>query len=451
MPSKTKFDLSAKAIGFLFLLFFASSGRLSSQPEWSANAVIYEMNVRQFTPEGTFSSAMLHLPRLKQMGISILWLMPIHPIGQKNRKCSLGSYYAVKDYRGINPEFGKNIDFKAFIEEAHRLEIKVIIDWVANHSAPDHAWVTEKKSDWYSRDSLGRVTPPPGTDWSDVADLNYESKPMRKQMISDMAFWLSEYNIDGFRCDVADWVPLDFWNEAHTALTKIKPLFMLAEAENPQHHLQAFDMSYAWEFHHLINDVAKGKKTAQDLSDYLTRERNKFNANAYRMIFTDNHDENSWNGTTTERLGPARFAMAALSATCFGMPLLYSGQEADLQKRLRFFDKDTIPWKDFPLSKFYTVLFQLKKNNPALWNGKFGGFPRIATAKPATSTFAFSRKKEGNAVYAVFNFSDLPQWIEVEWDEDPGQCLEVFTGQSELVTKQFRRFMQPWEFRIFTK
>lgn len=440
-----------KAAGLTSLLIFAVSFRSSAQADWSANAVIYEMNVRQFTPEGTFSAAMDHLPRLKQMGISVLWLMPIHPIGQLNRKCSLGSYYAVKDYRGVNPEFGKNIDFKAFVEEAHRLEIKVIIDWVANHSAPDHAWVTEKKRDWYSRDSLGNVTPPPGTDWSDVADLNYESKAMRQQMISDMSFWLTEYNIDGFRCDVADWVPLDFWNEARTALSKVKPLFMLAEAENPQHHLQAFDMSYAWEFHHLMNDVARGKKTAQDLSGYLTREKDTFKANAYRMVFTDNHDENSWNGTTTERLGTARFAMAALSATCFGMPLLYSGQEADLQKRLRFFDKDTIPWKDYPHSMFYTLLFQLKKNNPALWNGKFGGFPTVATAKPASSTFAFSRKKESNSVYAVFNFSDLPQWIEVEWNEDPGPCLEVFTVQSELVPKQFRRFMQPWEFRIFTK
>ncbi len=440
-----------KAAGITLLLFFITFKSVKAQPEWSKNVVLYEMNVRQFSPEGTFAAAMNHLPRLKEMGIDVVWLMPIHPIGMKNRKGSLGSYYAVKDYRKINPEFGKEIDFNAFVEEAHRLGLKVIIDWVANHTSPDHPWVTEKKADWYNRDSIGQVIPPPGTDWFDVADLNYNSKAMRKQMISDMCFWLTEYNIDGFRCDVADWVPVDFWNEARMALDKIKPVFMLAEAENPDHHDRAFDMSYAWEFHHILNEVAQGKKSALHLGEYIAKEKSKFPTKAYRLSFTDNHDENSWNGTTTERLGQLRFSMAALSATCFGMPLLYSGQEADLQKRLRFFEKDTIPWNGYSLQRFYSYLFHLKKNNPALWNGAYGVFPAVENATPNESTFAFSRIKDEHGFYAVFNFSPQPQWVEVIWNKEPGQVQDVFSGQSIFIPKQFGQLLQPYEFRLLSQ
>ena len=240
------------------LLSFNSLSQLKT-PDWVKNATIYEVNVRQFSPQGTFAEVEKQLPRLEKMGIDIIWLMPIHPIGQLNRKGSLGSYYAVQDYRDINPEFGSHEDLMNLVQTAHKLQMKVIIDWVANHTSPDNIWVQEGKLDWYTLDSLGKIQPTIGTDWWDVADLNYDNQELRKEMISCMEYWVREFDIDGFRCDVAGWVPMDFWNDARAALNQIKPIFMLAEAEGKEFH-SAFEMTYGWEFHHIMNEVAQGKK-----------------------------------------------------------------------------------------------------------------------------------------------------------------------------------------------
>jgi len=279
-------------------------GQLKQAPEWSKNAVIYEVNIRQFTPEGTFAAFQRHLPRLKAMGVDIIWLMPVHPIGIKNRKGGLGSYYAVKDYKGVNPEFGEEEDFTNLVNATHEQGMKLIIDWVANHSSPDNVWLDEGKKEYYTLDSTGNLQPTIGTDWWDVADLNYENKEMRSRMIDAMKFWVDKYGIDGFRCDVAGWVPIDFWKEMRVELDKVKDLFFLAEAEEPLMH-EAFHMTYGWEFHHIMNKIAQGKEGKAAIIKYLEEQPNKYKPEDIRMQFTSNHDENSWNGTEMERLGDA--------------------------------------------------------------------------------------------------------------------------------------------------
>ncbi|MFN5181518.1 MAG: alpha-amylase family glycosyl hydrolase [Bacteroidota bacterium] len=411
--------------------------------------VIYEMNVRQFTPEGTFNSASNHLGRLNKMGVDIVWLMPINPIGKLNRKGSLGSYYAVQDYKKINPEFGNEADLKSFIKKVHDLKMKVIIDWVANHSAPDNVWANSGKLSWYTLDSNGKLQPTIGTDWWDVADLNYDSKEMRKEMIASMAYWLKEFDIDGFRCDVADWVPQDFWEEARKELNKVKPIFMLAEAENPKHHEKAFEMSYAWEFHHIMNDIAKGKKKVNYIYNYASNKR--FPQYAHRMHFTSNHDENSWNGTEEERMGPARFSMAALTFTFQGIPLIYNGQESGLNKRLRFFEKDTIDWKNYPLNDFYADLCTLHKNNPALWSGKAGGELKILHADTLTNLLVFSRKKGKNTVICVFNFSPESRDVNLPISALQGDFMEWSEKKKVLISSNYSQKLSPWSYKIYIR
>ena len=371
-------------------------------PEWSKDAVIYEVNWRQYTPEGTLKAFEAHLPRLKEMGVDILWLMPIHPIGEKNRKGSLGSYYAVKDYKAVNPEFGTMDDFKELVNQAHELGMYVILDWVANHTAWDNAWVNDHP-DWYSKDRKGEMVSPHG--WTDVADLDYKNMEMRAEMQDALRFWVEETNIDGYRCDVAGEVPVEFWNNARKELDNIKPVFMLAEAEQPNHHVHAFDMSYAWELHHIMNDIAKEKKNARDIDKYFIKHDTIYPVEAYRMYFITNHDENSWNGTEYERMGEATNVFAMLTYTLPGMPMVYSGQEAAFDKRLAFFEKDTIDWGDYSLSAFYQDLGRLRKKNPALWSGADGGTMKRIKSSDNESIYAFIRKSDDNIVIVIANLT----------------------------------------------
>ena len=341
-------------------------------PEWSKNANIYEVNIRQYSEEGTFKAFQEDLPRLKEMGVKILWLMPIHPIGKINRKEteeSRGSYYSVADYKKVNPNFGTEEDFRNLVEAAHEQGFKLIIDWVANHSAWDNPW-TENK-DWYELTEDGNFMPPRGTDWSDVIQLNYESEEMRAAMLDALEFWVREFDIDGYRCDVAGMVPTDFWENARVELDKIKPVFMLAEDGEPELLHKAFDMNYAWEYAHVIREIAKGEQTFEDLDSLFERDSKRFPDNAYRMYFTSNHDENSWNGTDPEMYGDNFENFAVLSATVKGMPLIYNGQESDLDKRLEFFEKDEIEWKNYMYADFYKMLLTLNTENGALGNGDF--------------------------------------------------------------------------------
>ncbi len=429
--------------GFFYLVAFAQL----KTPEWVKNATIYEVNIRQFTPEGTFGAFEKHLPRLKEMGVDILWLMPIHPIGELNRKGSLGSYYAVRDYRGINPEFGTHEDFAHLVDAAHNLGMKVIIDWVANHTSPDALWIEEGKLDWYTLDSLGKVQPTIGTDWWDVADLNYDNPAMRKEMIACMEYWVRDFNIDGYRCDVAGWVPMDFWNSARVALDQIKPVFMLAEAEGKELY-SAFEMTYGWEFHHILNDVAKGKKNAADVQAYF--ERMQLPAGAFHMNFTSNHDENSWNGTEMERMGEARFALAVMAATIQGMPLVYNGQETSLDRRLKFFDKDSINWDKMDLVDFYTRLLHLHQTNPALAVGLQQSTPKFLSSKDQKDVLIYTREQGTSKVLVVLNLSAQAKKVTLR-AAAAGTYKNLFSDKKETLKDKQVLSLAPWGYAVYVR
>ncbi len=417
-------------------------------PSWSANANIYEVNIRQYTKEGTFNAFRNHLPRLKAMGVNILWLMPVTPIGELNRKGTLGSYYSVKDYMAVNPEFGTLQDFKELVAEAHKLGMYVILDWVANHTAWDNHLVSDKP-EWYTKDSLGNMISP--FDWSDVVDLNYDVPELWEYMINALKFWVQETDIDGYRCDVAFLVPTEFWNRARKELEIIKPVFMLAEAEEPVLHEQAFDMSYAWGMHHVMNRIAKGENNANHIDSMVVATMEKFPREAYMMQFTSNHDENSWAGTEYTRLGDGVQTFAVLSATIPGMPLVYSGQEAAMDKMLEFFEKDEIDWTEIPLENFYRELFMLKHNNPSLWNGIHGGsYTRVHTGAD-DKIYAFMREKDHARVFTILNLSSTAVETVLEGDLFKGKYSTVFSNEQINFRRNEHVSMQPWEYRIYYK
>jgi glycosidase len=398
-------------------------------PEWAANATIYEVNVRNYTPEGTFRAFEAHLPRLAKMGVVIVWLMPIHPIGEVGRKGPLGSPYAVRDYFGVNPEFGTLEDLQHLVQAAHELGLRVILDWVANHTSRDNALI-DRHPDWYQHDAQGQLVPPVA-DWTDVVALDYSNQEMRQYMVEALRYWVREADIDGYRCDVAGLVPTDFWDEARPALEALKPVFMLAEWDelypsgglsweefNADTELleRAFDMSFGLRLHYLLDRIAEGKAALNDIDTYLAAEREKYPPSVYLMNFTSNHDVNSWDGTEYERLGPLALPFAVLTALLPGMPMLYSGQEAGLDRRLAFFDRDTIEWGTYPLQDFYTRLLQLKKRHPALRNGDAASnFQRL---QGPAGLYGFVREKAGSAVVVLVNATAEPLVL-------PGQKMLV--------------------------
>ena len=367
------------------------------------NAVIYEANIRQYSSEGTFNAFAKDIPKLKKLGVKILWIMPIHPIGVEKRKEGLGSYYSVKDYKGVNAEFGNLQDFKNLVKKAHDNGIYVIIDWVANHTAWDHPWV-KQHPEYYATDKDGKMISP--FDWTDVVKLNYSNPETRKVMISDMSYWLKEANIDGFRCDVAMEVPVDFWDDAFVQLEKIKPIFKLMEAEQPNLMEKSFDMSYGWDFHHIINDVAQGKKTVKDIDNYMIEHPKKYDKDDFSMLFTSNHDENSWNGTEFERMGAAVETFAALTYLMPGMPLIYNGQEYDFEKRLKFFVKDELTHNKGKMFPIYEKLSALKNSNVALNGAKNPASYKRLTTSNDENILAFEREKDGKKVVFIANLSN---------------------------------------------
>jgi glycosidase len=380
---------------------------------WSRSANIYEVNVRQYTPEGTLNAFAAHLPRLQQMGVDILWFMPIHPIGKLKRKGKLGSYYAVSDYKAINPEFGKLKDFKALVQQAHELGMKVIIDWVANHTAWDHEWV-KQHPEWYLKNNKGQIQSyryDNGTeveDWTDVVGLDYSQKPLWTAMIQAMQYWVKETDIDGFRCDVAHLLPLKFWQQARAKLDAQKPMFMLAESDDAQLHDAAFDMTYDWALQDVLKKIAKGQADVRDLKDYLASAANALPTDGYRMTFTANHDTNSWHNHDAGHFGDAFAAMAVIAATFPGLPLVYGGQESGLNKMLQFFEKDTIDWQNFKHEKLYANLLAMKKKHPALHNGALGAPVEVFDAENH-HILAFRRQKGINVVSVQVNLSGQNQ------------------------------------------
>ena len=453
-------------LGLLFVilaigLIACQSGRVAEQqevkarpvssvitPDWAKDATIYEVNTRQFTASGTFDSIVPHLPRLKALGVDILWFMPIHPIGKLNRKEGLGSYYSVQDYKGVNPEFGTIESFKSLVDNAHKLGFKVIIDWVANHTACDHQWVTDHP-EWYKHDKDGKIVAP--FDWTDVSQLNFETNPpLWDAMIGDMKYWLTEANIDGFRCDVAGMVPVAFWEKARTDLDAIKPVFMLAEDEgNTALMTKAFDANYGWEFHHIMNKIAKGEKNANDVFAYYKKNDTLFPANSFRMNFTSNHDKNSWNGTEFERMGAAVKAMAVLGFTVPGFPMIYNGQEVALDHRLKFFVKDEIDWKkESDFTSFYKKLNEIKKDNPALWNGNFGGDLQRVDNSNSEKVLAFSRTRGINKILVLINLTGEEQESGLESKSFAGSYTDLLSGEKVLLNTSKEVTMPAWSYLV---
>lgn len=416
-------------------------------PEKAASTTIYEVNIRQHTTEGTINAFTKDLPRLKELGIGMLWIMPIQPIGLKERKGPLGSYYSIRDYKAVNEEFGTLDDFKNLVDKCHELGMHVILDWVPNHTAWDHPWIDEHP-EYYAKDSLGNIIYE--ADWSDIALLDHTNRATRSEMIKEMKFWIEEVDLDGFRCDHAGHeIPLYFWEEATEEIDKIKDIFWLAEWDGARMHLE-FDGTYSWELLHLTEEVAKGSKNANDLNEFIQKDLKEYGRKPFRMSMITNHDENAWAGTVFERYGEGHQTFAAFIFSAYGIPMLYSGQEVGIDKRLKFFSKDTIDWSDpRKLQPFYKKLISLKSDNPALWNGAYGGVTeRINLDK---NIYAFKRVKGSNQVIGIMNFSGESQQMHLTDGSIAGNYNDYFTNISYELTLDKPIDMAPWQYLIFTK
>jgi glycosidase len=445
-------------------------------PDWHKNAIIYEVNLRHFTKENTFKSFEAEIPRLKDLGIDILWFMPIQPIGQIEKKGSLGSPYSIADYMNTNQAYGTIKDFKHMVDLIHTAGMHIIIDWVPNHTSWDNPWI-KTHPEYYTKGKDGKITDPidyntgESWGWTDVADLNYDVPEMRLAMIDALKFWVNETGIDGFRMDVAHGVPVDFWKQCSDSLYAIKPLFMLSEGEVPAIvNNGAFVSDYAWEMHHTLNQIAETQGANRNVTKALVNGNVKqdarkevVNKNAthidtilakkakqyqkgYQMNFTSNHDENSWADTEFARMGDGHLTFAVLSMLMPGLPLIYTGQESGMDKKLQFFEKDSIPWKGYKYAGFYKSLFDLKHKNKALWNGDFGGqLVKIPTGNDQ-NVYAFSREKDGDKVIVILNLSAKPQKATITGYA--GTYVNAFgNGENKLSEGQVLD-LKPWEYMV---
>lgn len=450
----------------------AEEKQVEAFPNFNADveeqAVIYEANIRQYSPEGTFDAFTKDIPVLKDLGVKVIWVMPINRISEVKRKATdgqftsdiedenerkkyLGSYYSVSDYRSINPEFGTLEDFQELVDTAHENGIYVIVDWVPNHTGWDHPWITEHP-EYFTQNDKGEIIDPINPDtgeswgWTDVADLNYDNQDMRNAMIADMKYWVEDVNIDGYRMDVAHKVPVDFFKRAIDTLKTVKPVFMLAEAEQPDLLQNGFDMHYGWEAHHIFNDIAKGHKTVKALDDYMVKIDSTLQDDDINMYFVTNHDENSWAGTLKERMPENKEIFTALSYTIPGMPLIYSGQEYDMDHRLKFFEKDSIPKTKGNYFELLKKLGTLKNSNKALNGGKQAAAYQRLNADNE-NVLVFKREKAGDEVVFIGNFTKEPQTITPEVS---GDFTDYLSSQA-VKLEASEMTLQPWEYKILVK
>lgn len=419
------------------------SSVVDGHPDWIIQGNIYEVNVRQYTPEGTFKAFEAHLQRLKDMGVETLWFMPINPISTKERKGALGSYYAVANYRDVNPEFGSLDDWKQLVNKAHEMGFKIIIDWVPNHTGADHPWLSSHP-EFYVRDSAGQPVSP--FDWTDVKKLDFTNPQVTDSMIASMKFWVTETGIDGFRCDHATGPGREFWEKCIPELRKTKNLLMLAEAEDHWIYDVGFDMSYAWKFFHKSKEIAAGRRPANSLDSVLAEQDSIFPPNATYLYFTSNHDENSWNLADWKTMpGASHAPFAVLTQTMEkSVPLIYSGQEEPFLDSVRFFYKDTIIFQNFERANFYKTLLNLRKNNTALSTN--ASFHKLATSNDK-AVYSFEREKNGNKVLVVVNLTNKPQ--KFTFSELPSATTwhNVFSNANETVPQKFS--MQPWGYAVY--
>jgi len=454
-----KYQLMSKKNLLITSLVLLCSLQLNAQTKRTQNTSfnysqsnIYEVNLRQYSKDGSFKSFEQHLPRLRKMGVDVLWFMPLTPIGIQGRKMNeseLGSYYAVRDYKDINPEFGNMNDFKALVKKCHSMGFKVIVDWVANHSAQDNGWVT-RHPDFYVHDSTGKFVSP--FDWTDVLKLDYNNMELRDSMTAAMKYWIDVANIDGFRCDVAEEVKPDFWKTCITTLRKTKPLFFLAEGNTPLMHQVGFDETYNWDIMGKMAELYQGKMNLETFVTELDKSINRFPPNAYRLFFTTNHDENSWNGTEFEKYGEAYKAFAILTQTMYkSVPLIYSGQEVPNKKRLKFFVKDPIEWTGYEMESFYKTLLNLRHTNPAL--SASVPYQRITTDNDQ-HLLAYVRESKGHKVIVVLNLSNQPSTFSMDQDILKGTATNIFTGEKTTIVidhkskRKTARKMAPWSYLV---
>lgn len=423
-------------------------------PDWSYSAVLYELNIRQFTSEGTFNAAIERLPFLRSIGIDAIWLMPIYPIGLEGRKGSLGSYYSISDYKGVNPEFGTAEDFRAFVSAAHAMGIKILLDWVANHTARDARWISERPADWYERDEQGVAKVP--WDWTDTAKLNYANHDVWLGEIDAMRYWVEEFGVDGFRCDMAMLVPIEFWQEASEELHKIKSdIFMLAEAEEDNLFDRAFNMSYQWNVHHIMVDIAKGARRVWDLRNAIHSERQRYPREAMRMSFTSNHDENSWSGSEQSRFGASLEVMTALTFLMPStMPLIYTGQEVGYDHSFEFFERDAIPaevYRENRTTELYRRLIALKHKERALDAGERGGDMIEIDNNAKDCMITLVREVGDSRVVAILNLS--PYTIHADFNTGiyAGTYRDALSGERVELSEHVERDIAPWHYQILVR
>ncbi len=423
-----------------------------THPSWSRDAVLYQINTRQFTKEGTFRAAERELPRLKELGVDILWLMPIHPIGEENRKGTLGSPYSVKDYYAVNPEFGTEEDLRHFIDTAHGQDFRVILDLVANHTSWDNQ-LRYDHPDWYEKDWKGDFRPTPWWDWSDVIDLEWSQPGVRKHIGEAMEYWVREFDVDGYRADVAGYVPLDFWEMERAKLDAIKPVFMLAEWKSSEMIRRAFDGVYAWEWHVTAKNIAQGKADATAFYGYYAENESAWPVEAMRMPYIENHDSNAWEGTMRENFGPALEAMTALSFVGEGIPMIHNGQEACNAKRLEFFEKDPIDWsqgRNCAYGRLLKDLIAFRKANPALENGQWGARMQKVENDQPQQLFSWVRQEKGNKVLGLFNLSGRPVKAQLTDALPVGDYTEFQTGNAVTVKARDTVTLPAWGFRLLS-
>ena len=416
--------------------------------------MLYELNVRQFTPEGTFAAARERLPFLRSVGIDAIWLMPIYPIGVQGRKGSLGSYYSIRDYKGINEEFGTAAELREFISAAHSLGMRVLLDWVANHTARDARWLEEKPYDWYEREADGTAKVP--WDWTDTAKLNYSNHDVWLGQIDAMRYWVEEFGVDGFRCDMAMLVPIEFWQEASNELHRIKSdIFMLAEAEEDNLFDSAFNMSYQWNIHHIMCDIAKGARRVWDMRNAIHSERAKYPREAMRMSFTSNHDENSWSGSEQSRFGAALDVMTVMTFLMPStMPLIYTGQEVGYNHSFEFFERDAIPVEAYVenrTTELYRRLTSLKHKERALAAGERGGEMIEIENNAKDCMMTFVREVDGSRVVAIVNLSPYTIHADFRTGIYAGKYYDAISGERVVLSDHVERDIAPWQYQILVK
>lgn len=424
--------------------------------DWVKDACIYSVYLRSASKEGTFAGLEKRIPELKDMGITVLWLLPIHPVGVKNRKGRLGSPYAVKDYYGINPEFGTMKDFKKLLATVHQNGMKLIIDLVANHTAWDSKLIYEHP-EWFTKDAKGKIIAP-NADWTDVADLDYSNLALRRYMIDMMKWWVKDVGIDGFRCDVAELVPTEFWNDARKELDAIKPVMMLSEGSIPEHHVQAFDLTYSWNVYDALDVLLKGKRPVSLLDQILKTEHLQFPTGALRMRFTTNHDKNAWDAPAVTKFGLDGLKLTTvLINTLPGVPMIYTGEEVANDRRLDLFDKVDVDWsRPREVGEIVKSLFTLRRSNPALARGKM---IRLESTF-AHDVYAFARVAGDDAVIVVLNFGSEARFVNVKvpiekvfGSQKRIAAHDVFDGQQvELSVERGQQIvaaMEPRAYKVF--